>query len=124
MINSCAFCFLSSRFSSFTLCLLYQYLSLLPRPPTSLYVCLHVCLSVSLFLSISLSHFRYIFFLSVCSISVYNTLLLFYPEGLFLSVFFGLPSLSLFLSLSFLYVSSLSFIFLFRKPCVCIKISI
>ena len=55
MINSCAFSFLSFKFSSVTLYLLHQYLSLLHLClSVCLSVCLPVCLSVSLFLSISL----------------------------------------------------------------------
>ena len=137
MINSCSFSFFFSRFSSFTLFLLHQYLSLLPRPPTSLSVCVSVSplslsldLSLSLpliYLSISLSFFLSIYlsisltsdtffvvFMSL-SISVYNSPNLSYPEGLFLPVFFIRPlpispflSLSLSLSLSIYLSLSLS----------------
>ena len=74
-INDLLVCFFFPLFqvSSFKLCLLHQYLSLLPRRLTSLYICLHVCLSLSVCLSVCLSlslylslsiyfsHFRYVF---------------------------------------------------------------
>ena len=83
------FFFLLFQVSSFRCCLLHQYLSLLPRLLTSLYVCLDVCLPISLFLSISLYLaisltsdiyiYIYIFFFLSLSISVYNSVFLFYP---------------------------------------------
>ena len=77
MINSCAFSFFTSRFSSCILCLLHPYLSFLHLCMSvcmfvclCLFICLSLCLSVALSLSFTLSlsiyrslfHFRYISF--------------------------------------------------------------
>ena len=123
MITLCAIFFLSSRFSSFTVCLLHQYLSLLPRLPTSLPVCLSfsICLSVPLSLSLSLSLSLTLSLTSYTFFPVYNSLFLSYPVGFsFLSFlvrcFPIIPSLSLSLSLSVSLSLSLSLSLSFSLP--------
>ena len=129
MTYSCAFSFLSSRFSSFRLCLLHQYLSLLHL---CLSVCMSVCLLVSLFLFFSLSSYlsltsdTFFYFLSL-SISVYNSIFISYPLVQFLSVFFGSSSSDLSFSLSFCLSLSLSLslsLFLSLSPSVSLILSI
>ena len=94
MIYSCAFSFLSSRFSTSS-----SYISACLSACLSVFVCVSVCRSLSLSLSFSqslslsiylcLSYFRYIFFFFLpLSISGYNSLFLSHPVELFLSVFF------------------------------------
>ena len=113
------FLFFSSRFSSFTLCFLHQYLSVLPRRHKSLSVCLSppplslsLSLSLSLFLSLSVSLLLSLisdtFFLSL-SVSVYNSLFLSFPVGLFISVFFCSSTSDHTLSLSASPCPSVSF---------------
>ena len=123
-INNLLVCFFFPLFqvSSFRLCLLHQYLSLLPRRLTSLSVCLHVCLSVfvcmsiclslSLYLSLSIyfSHFRYIF-CSFCLCLFRSIIQYFYltqRDYFFLSFLvrpFPISLFSLSLSLSSLFLS-------------------
>ena len=90
MINSCAFSFLSSRFSTSS-----SYISACLSACLSVFVCVSVCRSLSLSLSLYLSlsicvslTFDTFFFFLPLSISVYNSLFLSHPVGLFLSVFF------------------------------------